>query len=31
MKVPLVLDALYILPIGASFAEDAAPDPGCGH
>lgn len=26
---PLVLDALYILPIGAPFSEDA-PDPGCG-
>jgi quercetin dioxygenase-like cupin family protein len=27
---PLVLDALYILPTGAPFAEDA-PDQGCGH
>ncbi len=27
---PLVLDALYILPVGAPFAEDA-PDPGCSH
>ncbi|HKT04308.1 MAG TPA: cupin domain-containing protein [Rugosimonospora sp.] len=27
---PLVLDALYILPAGAPFSEDAA-DPGCGH
>jgi quercetin dioxygenase-like cupin family protein len=26
---PLVLDALYILPVGAPFAEDAA-DAGCG-
>ncbi len=26
---PLVLDALYVLPVGAPFAEDAA-DPGCG-
>jgi len=29
-SVPLVLDALYVLPVGAPFAEDA-PDPGCGH
>ena len=28
--VPLVLDALYVLPVGAPFAEDA-PDPGCDH
>jgi quercetin dioxygenase-like cupin family protein len=28
--IPLVLDALYVLPVGAPFAEDA-PDPGCGH
>jgi quercetin dioxygenase-like cupin family protein len=27
---PVVLDALYILPAGAPFAEDA-PDPGCNH
>jgi quercetin dioxygenase-like cupin family protein len=26
---PVVLDALYVLPVGAPFAEDAA-DPGCG-
>lgn len=26
---PMVLDVLYVLPVGSPLAEDA-PDPGCG-